>query len=130
MQQWLPGKDAVVRASAARAIKESFPYVRVFPCLGGDWGIHFLASDNPIPARAADQLLARMPPAAVTDMMEWGPEQTPDAQLNTVLKGELSLDAIIAQAPDVVSLRDDQPINEYFLLRQWKRSRPALGSAR
>jgi predicted membrane-bound spermidine synthase len=121
LQQWLPGKDQVVRASEARALKESFPYVRVFPGLGGDWGIHFLASARPIPSRTAQQLLGRMPTSAITDMMEWGPERTPERQLGVVLNGELSLDQIIAHAPNVPALKDDRPVNEYFLLRQLER---------
>ena len=35
LQQWLPGGDPVVRASVARALKESFPYVRVFHSVEG-----------------------------------------------------------------------------------------------
>jgi spermidine synthase len=117
LQQWLPGKDRVFRASAARALRESFPYLRVFPCLGGDWGIHILASTRPIPSRTAKQLLGRMPTAAITDMMEWGPEATPEAQLAAALNGGLSVDQVIAQAPDTPALKDDRPLNEYFLLR-------------
>ena len=49
LQQWLPDGDAVVRSSVARALKESFPYVRVFRSVQG-WGWHFLASNQPLPA--------------------------------------------------------------------------------
>ena len=35
LQQWLPYGDAVVQASVARALKESFRYVRVFHPVGG-----------------------------------------------------------------------------------------------
>ena len=46
LQQWLPGGDAVIRASVARALKESFPYVRAFHSIEG-YGFHFLASTVP-----------------------------------------------------------------------------------
>ena len=42
-------------------------------------GLHFLASTLPIPSRTAEQLAARMPSSAITDMMEWGPESTRSA---------------------------------------------------
>ncbi len=61
LQQWLPaGSDPYVRTSAARALQDSFPYVRAFQSRTA-WGIHFLASDRPIPNLTAAQLLARMP---------------------------------------------------------------------
>jgi spermidine synthase len=115
LQQWLPGSDAFARASIARALKESFPYVRVFPSVDGS-GFHFLARTVPIPNRTAEQLVARMPAGAITDMMEWGPEQTPERQFAVVLNHEYSLDQIIAQVPDAPAMKDDRPVNEYFLL--------------
>jgi hypothetical protein len=120
LQQWLPRGDAFVRASVARALKESFPYVRVFPPVEGS-GFHFLACTLPIPSRTAEQLLARMPTSAITDMMEWGPEPSPERQLAIILDRELSLDQIIAQAPDAPALKDDRPVNEYFLLTRLER---------
>ena len=47
LQQWLPYGDAVVKAAVARALQESFPYVRLFRALDGQ-GFHFLASEQPI----------------------------------------------------------------------------------
>lgn len=116
LHQWLPGCDDVVRASATRALKESFPYVRVFPSVGAS-GMHFLASSRPIPNRTAKQLLDRMPPSAIADMMEWGPEQDPERHIAAVLNRELSVDQLIAQAPQAPALKDDRPVNEYFLWR-------------
>lgn len=120
LQQWLPGDNPVAHASVARALKESFPYVRVFRSVTG-LGLHFLASSLPIPTCTAEQLVGRMPTPAITDMMEWGPEPSPERQLAIVLDRELSLDQIIAQAPDAPALKDDRPVNEYFLLARLKR---------
>jgi spermidine synthase len=116
LQQWLPEADAPTQAAAARAIKNSFAYVRVFPGIQG-WGWHFLASERPIPKRTAAELVARMPPAAVLDMMEWGPAASPEEQMNLLLSRESSTDAVIALSPGTPALRDDRPINEFFLLR-------------
>jgi len=116
LHQWLPGCDEVTRASAARALKESFPYVRVFPSVGA-WGMHFLASMQPIPTRTAEDLLGRMPAPAVVDMMEWGPDSDPEHHIAAVLSREMTLDQLIAQAPQAPALKDDRPVNEYFLWR-------------
>lgn len=117
LQQWLPGGDAVVRASVARALKESFPYLRVFHSVEG-WGYHFLASESPLPHPTAAELAGRLPAKAATDLLEWGPETTPEGQFADVLKREISLDELIQQAPAASALRDDSPVNEYYLIRR------------
>jgi predicted membrane-bound spermidine synthase len=116
LQQWLPGGDAIVRASVARALKESFQYVRVFRP-GESGGYHFLASNRTLPDRTGAELAERLTPKAAHDFTEWGPESTPELQFADVLKKEISLDQIIAEAPHVPALQDDRPENEYYLLR-------------
>ena len=69
-----PKADNAVQASVARALNNSFPYVRVYRSVEG-WGWHFLASMHPIPSRKTGELVARMPAAAVIDLMEWGPAE-------------------------------------------------------
>ncbi len=119
LQQWLPYGDAVIQASVARALKESFPYIRVFRAVTGGDKLHFLASSEPIPSRTPDDLVQRMPAAAVQDLMEWGPKPTPEAEFAAVLGGELSLDTVIAAAPYAAALQDDRPANEYYFLRRY-----------
>jgi hypothetical protein len=75
---------------------------------------------TPIPDRSAKELLVQMPPSAVTDMMEWGPENDPEQHIAAVLNREVSIDDLVAQAPDAPALRDDRPVNEYFLWRMRK----------
>ncbi len=116
LQQWLPEADEPTQAAVARAIQNSFPYVRVFRGLEG-WGWEFLASERPIPVRTAAELVARMPAAAVSDMMEWGPAASPEQQFNLLLGHPSSTNEIIALSPATRALTDDRPINEYFLLR-------------
>ena len=121
LQQFLPdgvneANDNQLKASVARALHDSFPYVRVFQW-NGRQGWHFLASDTPIAVRSAAELVARMPGAAVTDMMEWGPEKTPQAQFNLLLSRESRIEQMIALSPTTPALKDDRPVNEYYLLR-------------
>lgn len=115
-QQWLPYGDAALRSSVARALKNSFPCVRVYSSVEG-WGWHFLASARPIPDRTASELVARMPAGAIADMMEWGPARTPDQQFERVLLKAMTVDQMIALSPKTPALQDDRPINEYYLLR-------------
>ena len=116
LQQWLPEADNATQSAVAQAVRNSFPYVRVFQGIEG-WGWHFLASERPIPGRTAAELVARMPASAVRDMMEWGPGKTPEEQVNLLVLHPSSLSAVIALSPSTVALQDDRPINEYFLLR-------------
>ena len=116
LQQWYPGGDLATTASIARALRESFPYVRAFRSLEG-WGIHYLASREPIPDRSAADLAKRMPPAAVADLVEWGPFPTAEQQFGAVLKNEMPIDYLISLAKDVPAMQDDRPVNEYYLLR-------------
>jgi len=116
LAQWLPHGDDAVQASVARALKNSFSYVRVFPSVE-HWGWHFIASDRPIQNRSAADLVARMPAKAVTDMMEWGPAKTADEQFDLMLSAEMTTEQMIALASEIPALQDDRPINEYYLLR-------------
>jgi spermidine synthase len=120
LQAWYPeaGGDAATTASVTKALMQSFPYVRAFWSYDG-FGIHFLASMDPIPVPTSSVLAARMPSAAASDFVEWGPDATPQQQFESVISRELKLEDLVAQDPRVPAMRDDQPINEYYLLRHW-----------
>jgi len=81
------------------------------------WGIHFLASDKPIPQRSPEELLSHMPPAAINDLMEWGPYRDPVTQFASVVTREIPMDSLVARVPDAPAMEDDRPVNEYYLLR-------------
>jgi spermidine synthase len=117
-QQWVADDgDIAAQAAMARSLKESFQYVRVFASVP-KYGYHLIASDSPIPNRSAAELARRLPAAAAADLVEWGPYSNAEQQFGEVLKQEIGIDGIIAKAPSVPALRDDQPVNEYYLLRQ------------
>jgi spermidine synthase len=131
LQQWLPANsedDPVDVAAVARSVRNSFSYVRAF---ADEFGIHFLCSDRPLPARNARDLIQRMPGNALTDLTEWDVEPGDDIvnaaylRLNTLLSEELNLDELIAASPETPALTDDRPINEYYILRKrlrrWRR---------
>lgn len=117
LQQWLPGGDAATQASVARALTESFPYVRAFGSIERV-GNHFLASMSPIASATAAQLAQRLPPDASHDLMEWGPTATPEEQFQSVLELEIPVVSLLQAAPKAPALQDDRPVNEYFLIRR------------
>ncbi|WP_109487713.1 hypothetical protein [Occallatibacter savannae] len=120
LAQWLPSGDTAVQASVAKALQESFAYVRMFkPVQDNGW--HFLASMKPIADRTAEDLVARMPAKAVDDMMAWGPAATPVDQFNRMLHTDLMVGDLIGRSPETPALDDDRPVNEYDMLRNWSR---------
>jgi spermidine synthase len=120
LQMWYPSDqgDFATAASVAKALREAFPCVRAFSSLK-DYGIHFLASMQPLPHVSSSTLASRLPAEAAADLVEWGPESDPARQLDRILLRELPVDKIVALAPKTPSMRDDEPINEYYLLRSW-----------
>ena len=116
LAQWLPYGDSADIAAVTRALTETFPYVHIYQSVSG-WGWHFFASMDPMQDRSADDLVARMPAAAVTDMMEWGPAKTPPEQFQLMLSHRFKPEEMIALAPQYPALHDDRPLNEYFIVR-------------
>ena len=120
LQQWYPpGGDPATTAAIARALRESFPYVRAFISFDGPdgRGIHYLASRQPIPDRSAADLAKRMPASAAADLVEWGPFPTAEQQFAELLKREVPIDTVISADRSARAMQDDSPVNEYYLLR-------------
>lgn len=116
LQQWYPGGDLVTTASIARALAESFPYVRAFISIEGV-GIHYFASRQPIPFRSASEMAKRMPPSAAADLVEWGPFPTAEQMFAGTLKREVLLSSVVALDSKAPAVEDDRPVNEYDLVR-------------
>jgi spermidine synthase len=124
LQQWLPATpetDPVDVAAVARAIRDSFPYVRVFR---DEFGVHFLCSERPFARPSTAELVHRMPSAALTDLTEWEAPSAngatvAESELNTLLAHEMTIDELIGAAPETPAITDDRPINEYYILRKW-----------
>lgn len=116
MQTWFPGGELLVAQGVLRSVNDTFPYVRCFGSVRG-WGIHVLASMDPIEMQAPEQLVARMPAAAQMDLLEWAPSRDLSAYLGVVLAREIPLAKALNPNPEV-RITDDDPLNEYFLLRR------------
>ncbi|HUO17246.1 MAG TPA: fused MFS/spermidine synthase [Verrucomicrobiae bacterium] len=122
VEQWVPNGDAEDLSAMAQAFKQSFPYVKVFRW-GPTWQIHLLGSDQPIVRRSAEEMLSRMPQQAIADLTEWDPTSGDRYQeaihdFSALLARAWDIDAMIAESPNAPPLRDDRPINEYYVLRR------------
>jgi spermidine synthase len=117
LQQWLPGADQKTSEAVTRAIVQSFPYVKIFQTPGG-YGYHFLASAAPMITPSADLLLSRLPPKAKADWLEWSDTKDLHGMAQQLLAGEVQPITFLSAHSSII-IRDDQPYNEYFLLRRW-----------
>lgn len=114
---WREDVDIAVVGALTRALKESFPHVRMYWIAPA--GFHFLASLKPIPQLSAREMARRLPPEAVKDLMEWAaPKATAEQELRWVSTNEIQPEVFMAAKPGISALRDDRPINEYYLLRR------------
>ena len=52
-------------------------------------------------------------------MLEWETKLDLPAYLDVVLKREFPMDSLLNAYP-TIRITDDQPYNEYYLLRSWK----------
>ncbi len=112
LAQWYPGGDDATGRAVARTLSQAFPYVVAYRSVEG-WGTHYLASMQPIPTIDADTFVARMPPAARRDLVEWSPGATPRAMAARILAGRVPARA--ATGGPIIT--DDRPYNEYYLVR-------------
>jgi len=127
LQIWHPGGTKPTVQAVVRSLVESFPYVRGFGGING-WGAHFLGSMQPIEPATAGELAARLPPKARQDLEEWLEKQNfTDLQycFHSILSKEGPMDLILNPDPRI-QITDDQPFNEYYLLRQWRVRSPDI----
>jgi predicted membrane-bound spermidine synthase len=119
-QNWYPSVigDPGTGASVVKTLMQSFPYVRAYRSYDGRVGIHFIASMDPLPEVSGSVLAARMPSSAVSDFIEWGPKRSADKQFDLVLTREIPMEELVREDPAVPVITDDEPMNEYFLLRR------------
>jgi hypothetical protein len=72
---------------------------------------------EPIDQRTPEQLAAQMPAAAKKDLLEWTSETNASTYLGKVVLNEVATEKLLNPNPDI-RITDDDPLNEYFLLRQ------------
>jgi spermidine synthase len=115
VQIWFPVGPLSTVQAIMRSLHESFACVRCFGGVRG-WGIHFLASMEPIEAATSQELVARLPPKAQQDLVEWEGSQDVVGYLDQVVSHGTQLTNVLNPALDY-RITDDRPFNEYYLLR-------------
>jgi spermidine synthase len=116
LQAWFPGGERLTTQAVVRSLCDSFPHVRCFFSVEG-WGIHMLASMDPIEVPPPEQWAERMPAGARRDLLEWCVRQDLPDYARRVVTNEIPVADILNPNPRV-RITDDDPLNEYFLLRQ------------
>jgi spermidine synthase len=117
VQIWYPGGvDPITAQAVLRSVSESFPYVRCFLSING-WGLHILASEDPIQIPPAAQLLARIPDNAKKDLLEWSQSMDILRDMGTVFSHEFPVQGLLSPDP-TIQITDDDPMNEYYLIRR------------
>jgi spermidine synthase len=116
VQAWFPGGEWLTTQAVLRSCYKSFPYVRCFHSVAGG-GMHMLASLDPIEVPPPEQLLARMPARAQNDLLEWADTRDLPEYVGRVFVREIPVGQILNPNPEI-QITDDNPLNEYFLLRQ------------
>ena len=126
-QIWFPGGEGLIGQAVLRSVYDTFPHVRCFISVSG-WGVHILASEDPIEMRTAAQLASRLPVAAQKNLIEWWPSVNVTNYINVVLARELQITNLLNPHPGI-EITDDRPLNEYFLLRRNKLFNPEMSYA-
>ena len=116
-QQWFPSGELKIFRAMLRSIVEVFPYVRMYISIEG-WGIHILASMEPFATPSAETVVSRLPDSAKKDLLEWAGGADIVQYLNLSLKKEMSVAKALNHDDLTMYISDNQPYNEYFLLRR------------
>ncbi len=116
LQAWFPRGEAVTAQAVVRSIHDSFPHVRCF-LSAEEWGMHMLASMDPIEVPTPEQLMVRMPASASNDLLEWSDTRDLPAYVAQVVLREVPVENCLNPNP-AIQITDDHPFNEYFLLRR------------
>lgn len=119
LQQWFPVGELDVLYAVTRSLANSFPYVAAYPSIEG-WGVHFFASSEPLPEIDVDEILTKIPPEARVDFLEWFREKDLKKILHLIFDPGSQTDKILS-ADQAITIIDDKPYNEYYLMRRLKK---------
>jgi spermidine synthase len=116
LQQWYGTGEVATLQAVARSLANSFPCVTLYRSVE-NWGFHFLASRVPLPEMSPENLVARLPLRATQDLMEWSKQGDLTREFGEILARQIPVERILSRDPNV-RITDNQPFNEYFLIRR------------
>lgn len=117
LQHWFPGGEKLTVQAVARTLHEAFPYIKVYTSLE-DVGYHFTCSMQPFEVPDVAGFIARMPASARADLIEWSDGRDAPTYVQEILRREIPLERILADAPADIRVTDDRPYSEYFFMRR------------
>ena len=128
-QHWFPGGEKKILEAVARSLVDVFPHIRVYESFEG-WGYHFLASMEPFQTPPPKEIVSRLPDIAKDDIIEWSKEKEFYSELerkdlliqyfSLSFEREISIELLLNQKDKSIFISDDQPYNEYYLIRRHK----------
>ncbi|SVD54179.1 uncharacterized protein METZ01_LOCUS407033, partial [marine metagenome] len=126
--QWFPKGEAKIFRAVVRSLVDIFPYIKVYKSVEG-WGFHFLASMQPFKTPTPKDIVSRLPAMAKDDIVEW---ERGIQFLNNIARNvrvedyfsrsfekEIPVALLLNQKDELAFISDDQPYNEYYLLRRY-----------
>lgn len=119
LQQWFPSNEKQVLIAVARALKETFPHVRVFLSSEG-WGYHLICSETPIIIPSIEEIKKKLTPKVLADLAEGANQndlEHPEAPFKRIIDFEIPLSELLSDTKQA-AISDDNPVNEYCLLRR------------
>ena len=125
--QWFPQGEAKIFRAIVRSLVDVFPYIRVYRSVEG-WGHHFLASMQPFKTPTPKDAVSRLPATAKDDIVEWDRGIQFSSNIARVARveqyfsrsfeKEIPVELLLNQKDELAFISDDQPYNEYYLLRR------------
>ena len=128
LETWVPKRNIEFAPPIIRSLSDAFSYTRCFDALENG-GYHLLASDHPIEIPSVDEFIARTTALAQQDLLEWSASHDLRADVNEVLSHELPVAGLLDPNPRI-RITDDQPYNEYFMMRSLLRRQGAVRLSR
>lgn len=118
LAHWTPEPQHIFLTSKIlQAIQKHFAYIRLYQGVEG-WGLQILASNSPIPDMTAEEYIAKLPPSARQDLLEFEGSKPVEALVANSLH-EVSMDTFKLSPADAARppISDNWLYNEFYLLR-------------
>ena len=127
-QQWFYDGEKKIFQAILRSLVDVFPHVRIYKSFNGR-GFHFLASMEPFETPLSKDLVSNLPLLVKKDIVEWASnskslneidrDNLVEDYLNRSFQKEVSTVGLLNQKDKSIFISDDQPYNEYHLLRRY-----------
>lgn len=119
LQTFIQPSDDATKSAVTRSLVEAFKNVRAFK---GKFGYLYLASEEPLIMPDLDVAQKAVSEKAKRDYTEWSPSNDVNAEFKKMASQQLAKEKTMAEmlaGSDCLTIVDDLPPNEYFVLRRY-----------